>query len=79
MAPKKATGRSIRVRRGSEKTKTSASASVRKRQKIAFEGAFHILSMETNREEVFDCISSWIVRRLGPRPPLGTFPDGRES
>lgn len=26
-----------------------------------FEGALHILNMETNREEVFDCISSWIA------------------
>jgi alpha-beta hydrolase superfamily lysophospholipase len=30
-----------------------------------FEGAFHILNLETNREEVFDCISSWITKRLG--------------
>jgi alpha-beta hydrolase superfamily lysophospholipase len=29
-----------------------------------FDGAFHILSMETNREEVFDCISSWVAERL---------------
>jgi alpha-beta hydrolase superfamily lysophospholipase len=45
----------------------------------AFEGAFHILSMETNRKEVFDCISLWIAMRLGPGQPVGTFRDGREK
>jgi alpha-beta hydrolase superfamily lysophospholipase len=44
----------------------------------AFEGAFHILSMETNREEVFDCINSWIARRLTSTPPVGSFRDGPE-
>ena len=29
---------------------------------LLFDGAFHILSMETNREEVFDGISSWIAK-----------------
>jgi len=36
----------------------------------AFEGAYHILNMETNRGEVFDCITAWISLRLGP--PIGT-------
>jgi alpha-beta hydrolase superfamily lysophospholipase len=43
-----------------------------------FEGAFHILSMETNREEVFDCMNSWIARRLTPTPSVGSFRDGPE-
>ena len=43
-----------------------------------FEGAFHILSMETNREEVFDCINYWIAQRLGPRPAIEPLRDGRE-
>jgi alpha-beta hydrolase superfamily lysophospholipase len=43
-----------------------------------FEGAFHILSMETNREEVFDCINSWIAWRLTPTPSVGSFRDGPE-
>jgi len=30
---------------------------------LLFEGALHVLSMETNREDVFDCISSWISNR----------------
>ena len=30
---------------------------------LLFEGALHVLSMETNREQVFDCISSWISNR----------------
>jgi len=44
----------------------------------AFEGAFHILSMETNREEVFDCMNSWIARRLTSTPSVGSFRDGPE-
>jgi alpha-beta hydrolase superfamily lysophospholipase len=32
-----------------------------------FEGAFHILNMETNRQEVFDRIGSWITARCGPK------------
>ena len=35
-----------------------------------FDGAFHILNMEPNREEVFDYISSWITMRRGPRAPV---------
>jgi alpha-beta hydrolase superfamily lysophospholipase len=33
---------------------------------LLFEGAFHVLSMETNRDEVFECIGSWIEKRSGP-------------
>jgi alpha-beta hydrolase superfamily lysophospholipase len=43
-----------------------------------FEGAFHILNMETNRAQVFDCISSWIAQRLGPGPTIEALREGRE-
>ena len=31
-----------------------------------YEGAYHILSMEINREQVFEDIGTWITKRLGP-------------
>ena len=38
------------------------------KQHYVYEGAYHILSMEINREQVFEDISAWITKRLGPTP-----------
>ncbi|OFV95609.1 MAG: hypothetical protein A3H28_00130 [Acidobacteria bacterium RIFCSPLOWO2_02_FULL_61_28] len=33
---------------------------------LVYEGAYHVLFMETNREQVFEDISRWVMKRLGP-------------
>jgi hypothetical protein len=38
------------------------------KEHYVYEGAYHILSMEINREQVFEDISTWVTKRLGPTP-----------
>ena len=38
------------------------------KERYVYDGAYHILSMEINREEVFEDISAWITKRLGSIP-----------